>query len=52
MTPEEFEPELSLDLFNDLCECDGNCICSDDDFDEDLLDDIDDLEDTYEEEEE
>ena len=51
----DFEPEIALELFDDMCECDGDCLCSDEDFDDhalDELDDLEDLEDTYDDEEE
>ena len=48
----DFEPELSLDLFDDICECNGDCLCSDEDFDDHALDELDDLEDAYDDEEE
>ena len=45
-----FEPELDKDLFEDDCDCEGDCLCED--FDEDALDDdeLEDLEDEWEEE--
>jgi len=47
----DFEPELSLDLFDDLCECDDECECAPEDYDDHALDEEELEEDDDEEEE-